>query len=262
VGGLVPASWVRIPPSPLNRVLNTIPAEPGHKPVELSRRVLREAVALAEPERCAALDELTGGLRGLDPAGIEGDEARIAFWANLYNALLLHRLCLKPVRGSIARQPWLFATAAYAVGGRPHTLNLIEHGLLRRNRRPPYAPRRPLRRSDPRMQAAPSRLDPRIHFALNCGARSCPPVQVYGPTELDDQLETATRAYLEGETTVDREAGSVRLPGLMRLYAADFGGRDGQLEFAARRLPELRALLDDGAERLDVGYERFDWTAI
>ena len=33
--------------------------------------------------------------------------------------------------------------------------------------------------SDPRHQVALSSLDPRIHFALNCGARSCPPICVY-----------------------------------------------------------------------------------
>jgi hypothetical protein len=229
---------------------------------QLSERILGEARALSSPQRCADLDALTGLLPGVDPAAIAGDRARAAFWLNLYNALLLHRLCLKPVRGSILRQLRLFSKVAYDVGGRPYTLNVIEHGLLRGNRRPPYQLRRLLARSDPRLAAAPSRPDPRIHFALNCGARSCPPIRAYVPADLDAQLELATRAYLEAETAVDPERCRVELPRLMRLYAADFGDREEQLEFVADRLPELAEIRDRGCPRPRVRYGRFDWTAV
>ena len=33
--------------------------------------------------------------------------------------------------------------------------------------------------SDPRHKMALTSLDPRIHFALNCGASSCPPIRIY-----------------------------------------------------------------------------------
>ncbi len=52
----------------------------------------------------------------------------------------------------------------------------------------------------------------------------------------------------------------VTLPRLMRLYGRDFGGRDGQLAFAARYLSAVR----DCRERsgaVSVRYGRFDWTA-
>jgi hypothetical protein len=254
VGGLVPASWVRIPPSPL---ISTQGTSPGAS--ELSAAVLRRARAAGaapDPE----LESLVARLQEVDPTLIEGDAARIAFWINLYNARLLHRLARRPVSGSMALRPRLFSATSYRVGERTYTLDEIEHGILRRNRRPPYRPRRPFRRSDPRLAAAPSRLDPRIHFALNCGARSCPPVTEYGPDSLQRELEAATRAYLEAETTIDPEAGRVELPRLMRLYRGDFGGREEQLEFAAARLPRL-AQLRSGPAGLKVGYGRFDWRA-
>jgi hypothetical protein len=232
------------------------PLDPG----ELSQQILREARAITAPEQCARLDELTGHLRGVDPVAIQGDGGRIAFWANVYNALLLHCLCPRPVRGSTLRHLRLFSKIAYEVGGHPYTLNLIEHGVLRRNRRPPLHLKPTLSDSDPRLGAAPSRLDPRIHFALNCGARSCPPIQVYNPAEIDTQLETATRAYLEIETALDRERCRVTLPRLLRLYSADFGRRAKQLEFGARYLPDLEACLRERGDRLRVNYGRFDWT--
>ena len=141
---------------------------------------------------------------------------------------------------------------------RSYSLNQIEHGLLRGNRRPPTGLRRILGAGDARLRAAPSEVDARIHFALNCGARSCPPIRDYDGDRLDEQLEVATRAYLEAESEVDREAGRAELPGLMRLYRADFGDSRAQLRFAAARLPELAAALEGGAD-LRVGHARFDW---
>jgi hypothetical protein len=240
--------------------LNPRRAEPDLGAVELSQRLLAEARAATAPEQCARLDALTGQLHAVAPLTIEGDAARIAFWANLYNALVLHCLCLKPLRGSLLRHLRLFNRIAYRVGSHDYPLNLIENGLLRGNRRPPFRLRRPLRRLDPRLGSAPSRVDTRIHFALNCGARSCPPIRVYEPESLDADLELATRAYLETETVLEPGRRRVRLPRLMRLYAADFGDRAAQLAFAADHLPELRGWIDEGAGDVRVGYGRFDWT--
>ena len=38
-------------------------------------------------------------------------------------------------------------------------------------------------------------LDPRIHFALVCGAKSCPPIRVYTPASLEVALEAAAQAF-------------------------------------------------------------------
>lgn len=234
---------------------------PEADPVALSQAVLAQARSVERAEQCPRLDQLAARLHAVEPSRIEGDAARIAFWVNLYNALLLHRLCQRPVRGSILRHRRMFGKVAYEVGRIGYSLNLIEHGLLRGNRRPPLGLRRPLRKGDPRLAAAPSRTDPRIHFALNCGARSCPPVQVYGTDELDQQLEAATRAYLEAETEIDPERSQVTLPRLMRLYSADFGTRAEQLRFAGRYLPDLATRLAEAPGSLRVRYGRFDWTA-
>jgi hypothetical protein len=242
------------------RILNPDPAPAELEAVALSREVLAEAKAVADPGQCARLDALAGQLHGVAPERIAGDAGRIAFWANLYNALVLHCLCLRPLRGNLLWHLRLFDRIAYRVGGRDYPLNLIENGVLRANRRPPYRLRPPLRLCDPRLRAAPSALDPRIHFALNCGARSCPPIRDYDPDSLDEQLELATRTYMAAEAAVDPGRQSVQLPRLMRLYRADFGDRDQQLEFAARYLPELRDWIDDEAGQVRLGYGRFDWT--
>ena len=247
---------------PHARILNRRAEPTAGGPEELARGVLVAARSAGDESGLGALESLAGQLHGVDPAAIEGDAARIAFWANLYNALILHWLQLKPIRGSVLRHLRHFDRIAYRVGAHDYPLNLIENGILRGNRPAPLRWRRPLRDDDPRLATLPARVDPRIHFALNCGAVSCPPIRAYEESSLEQQLELATRAYMQGESELDLERNRVRLPRLLRLYRADFGGRAEQLEFAAHRLPELRRYLDQGSVPPRIRYRRFDWTAV
>jgi hypothetical protein len=220
--------------------------------VELSRELLEAARSGAGLERPRA------GLESVDPAAIGDDPVRIAFWLNLYNGFVLAELGHRKPTGSLLRQRRLFAAEVGTVGGHGYSLDAIEHGVLRRNARPPHKLRRPFGERDPRRGACPSRLDPRVHFALNCGAVSCPPIRAYGADELDSELEQVTTAYVRAETGVDRDRGTIRLPYLMRLYKADF---DQRLEFAAARLePEDAGWLR--TERPAVSFGRFDWTLV
>ena len=48
------------------------------------------------------------------------------------------------------------------------------------------------------LQIVKDPLDPRIHFALVCGAKSCPPIKVYTSGALEEGLEAAASAFCEG----------------------------------------------------------------
>ena len=43
-----------------------------------------------------------------------------------------------------------------------------------------------------------SPLDPRVHFTLVCGAKSCPPIRIYTPASLEPGLEAASQAFCSG----------------------------------------------------------------
>jgi hypothetical protein len=174
---------------------------------------------------------------------------KLAFWLNAYNEIVAGELAARPRRGRLLRHRRMFRTIGREVDGLRFTPDVIEHGLLRGNRRPPYGLRPLLRPGDARLAHAPAQVDPRVHFALNCGARSCPPIRRYDADQVSEQLEEATRAYLQAETGVDRAAGVVRLPYLMRLYRADFAD---PVAFAAERLGE-------DLSGLRVAYGGFDW---
>ena len=206
-------------------------------------------------QRLLADPQLACDLASCDPFALDGQDERVAFWLNVYNARLRSELEENPREGSLLRHRSLFKRSSYRVGEDDYSLDVIEHGLLRRNARPPYSARRLLSGSDPRLGAAPTELDPRIHFALNCGAKSCPIVRPYDPAGVDDQLDASTRAYFAQESEIDRGAGSVTLPGLCKLYSADFGGRDGVRRFGERYLGE-------DLDGLSLRFAKFDWTLV
>jgi hypothetical protein len=159
--------------------------------------------------------------------------AQMAFWLNLYNAF--SRLTITPEALQTSRQrQQLFARRQFAIAGRMLSFNQIEHTLLRGGQAwwgLGYV-RLPRRRFMRQLGVA-GPPDPRLHFALNCGAASCPPIRYYTPQSLDPQLDLATRSYL-GDTAHlrwDAATASLQLSPLFRWYAGDFGGRRGTLRF-------------------------------
>ena len=119
-------------------------------------------------------------------------------------------------------------------------MNEIENGLLRGNRKSaaPFT-RVPFDSSADSRRAAMLSCDPRIHFALNCGAVSCPPIAVYSGDDLDRQLDDATKGFLEDNTTVNAEDNSISLSMLFKWYKEDFGETDeGIIQWIRDQAPE------------------------
>jgi hypothetical protein len=187
---------------------------------------------------------------------LETDDRRLAFWLNVYNAyaqLLLERW---PAEYERSRRRF-FGHEAIPVAGTWLSLDDVEHGILRRSQSslglgylPRLFPSRFERRH--RLEAR----DWRIHFALNCGAKSCPPIRVYQTERIDEKLDTAAASYLEQEVEYDEQAGVVRVPRLMLWYRGDFGGKSGIREI-------LRAFgCVPSDERPAIRYLEYDWTAV
>ena len=91
-----------------------------------------------------------------------------------------------------------FSSVSYVIGGLVYSLNDIENGILRSNRQSMGTLyRKPFKDEDPRLKVSLGQVDPRIHFALNCGAKSCPPITTFSGDQVQDQLKIATASFLE-----------------------------------------------------------------
>ena len=131
--------------------------------------------------------------------GLSNDEARKTFWINIYNSYYQ----LLAIREKKVK-PRIFTDKSILVTGHSFSLDEIEHGILRKYRwkysmgyLPQFLPSRVIKR------LAVSKIDYRIHFTLNCGAKSCPPIAFYEYEKLEPQLEVATRSFLRSETDID-----------------------------------------------------------
>lgn len=80
--------------------------------------------------------------------------------------------------------------------------------------------------NDPRTKYSMRRCDPRIHFVINCGARSSPQITIYSSSHLEKALNMATTSYCNTEVEIDMEKNEVFLPKLFLWYRNDFGRSD------------------------------------
>ncbi len=154
-----------------------------------------------------------------------------------------------------------FRQAAYIVGSQRMSCDDIEHGILRANRGHPLYPGRQFRSSDPRLKWVIEPFDMRVHFALNCASRSCPPIRAYLPENLDSQLEFATRSYLAADVQILPEKNTLHLSSIFKWFAADFGRREGTIKFVLSHLSDGTELLwlSKARDRVSLRYKPYDW---
>ena len=242
------------------RVLNLEPASSSGAaadPLALSTRLQQLILALksefvredgtgvdyAAARGSAAFAEYCLAARDLQLVEVEalGDEAeRRCFFINLYNALTIAGLVTTtPLPESPQKVADFYNSVAYRVGSRTLTLNDIEHGILRGNGVQP-ASRKPHWAADDERARLALPLDPRIHFALNCGAKSCPPIRVLTPGNLEFGLKAAAAGFLENHTEVDEQG--VELSSLLLWYGRDFGDtQEAVLSAVCAQLPPASA---------------------
>lgn len=195
---------------------------------------LSEALLLAVKSQKLHQD-LVAQIANLEMADLQNelqdDNHKKAFWINIYNAFfqILSRQKID--------KPAIYREKLINVAGENFSLDDVEHGILRRYRIKlslGYLPN--VLASSLVKNLAVSAIDYRIHFALNCGAVSCPPIAFYSAEKLDSQLEMATLSFLENETKINQENKEIYITQLFKWYHADFGGNTGIRQILAEKL--------------------------
>ena len=197
--------------------------------------VHRVAYGEVTPADRTRLDDYIERMAGL-PISAYNRTEQLAFWINLYNALVVRLIVDHYPIASIrdigtptaagAAGPW--GQELVVVEGSPISLHDIQHRILR-----------------------PIWRDPRIHYALSCGAVSCPNLQpepFYGD-QLERQLNEAAIAYVNGSHCIRIEDDQLGLSSMFRWYRDDFGGTDRDV------INHLMAYAEPG---LAIKLQRFD----
>lgn len=181
----------------------------------------------------AALDRYLASLAAL-PLATYNRNVQMAYWINLYNALLV-RLVLEhypvasvlDIDGSHGRAgPW--DKRLVEIDGRQLSLRDIQNGILRA-----------------------IWDDPRLHYALSCAALACPNLQPvpFDGQHLDEQLTEAAMAYINDPRCIQMVRDQLVVSSLFRWYQEDFGGSDRAV---------IRHLMAFAKPRLAMQLQQFD----
>lgn len=170
---------------------------------------------------------------------------QITFLLNAYNAftlkLIVDHYPVKSIKdiGSFLKGPW--DQPVVRLFGKTLTLATIEHKILRQQ----YA-------------------EPRIHFAMVCAARGCPPLrsEAYRADQLDRQLDDQARQFLAtpGKNRVDAAERVVYLSPIFKWFSGDFEKKSGSvMAFVQPYFPETaRRALEQGHVKIE--YTDYDWS--
>ena len=180
------------------------------------------------------------------------DEQKITFWVNIYNGYILYFLKINPEWYQDRSQ--FFKKSRIKIGSEMLSFEDIEHGLLRRSQHPwLFGYGRTWFPSRFEKKFRVSRVDYRIHFVLNCGATSCPPVRILDIEKINIQLTKAAKSYLTSQSTVDLSRKLVTTTPLFSWFRGDFGGKKGIKKILVSNLE-----LDH--DDFNIQYSEYDWS--
>ena len=107
--------------------------------------------------------------------------------------------------------------------------------------------------------------DPRIHFAIVCSSKSCPPLigELYLPETLDDQLEAVTRNFVNAPQSnrFDFATKSAELSRIFKWYRVEFAERSGSLAaFLAEYVDDPALAKSLREDDWDFDFLSYDWS--
>jgi len=181
------------------------------------------------------IDAITEGIAHEEISKLNPKE-QLAFYLNAYDAWILDRILHKyPTGGPLAGNPLFFFTSKIAVAGKSLTFDTLEQKIIR-----------------------PQFKEPRVHFALNCASKSCPPLssRPFSATDLDGHLDELARAFCNSTRAVQLSAdgNTATLSKIFDWYQKDFQSAGGVVTFINRYrgkpLPEGIA----------IRFSSYDWS--
>jgi len=188
-----------------------------------------------DPRHAKVRDEILS----INASDLKSQDAKLAYWINAYNVLTIDLINKKKERESIKNLGGTFTSAwkshkwTFADGKERH-LDNIEHDIVRKFG------------------------DARIHFAVNCAAKSCPDLrdEAYRPNELNAQLDEQTRLTLKNGTKgfeAVEGVNIIRVSKVMNWFDDDFN--NGNLNLWLK--PYLGDAINDDTK---IKFFKYDWS--
>ncbi len=177
------------------------------------------------------LDQYLADLAKATPTSTWSRNASLAYWLNAYNAftlkLILKNYPVKSIQDINSGKPWDLKFIKLA--DKSYTLNNIENDIIR-----------------------PTYKDARIHFALVCAAKSCPPLlnEAFTEANVNELLEQRAKKFINSSANVI-SPNKVELVKIFDWYKADFGNVISFLNKYSTTKINMTAA---------ISYKEYDWS--
>lgn len=227
--------------SPDRQVSNSVPDHSSYSDL-LARYVVEDRVNYkALQQDSGKLNDYLKELSTNAPAENWSKNEKLAYWINAYNAFTLKLIIDHyPIRSITELHPTIHIPLVstvwhrefFEIGGKPTSLDEIEHKILRKQ-------------FD----------EPRIHFAINCASISCPPLrnEAYLSSRLEDQLDEQSRIFINDPIRNNIKANHISISKIFSWFSEDFTQSGGLIDFL-NQYSEIE--IDENAT---VDYLKYDW---
>lgn len=178
------------------------------------------------------------------PASSWSSNEKLAYWINAYNAFTIKLILnhekegIKSIKdiGSKVKIPFVntpWDIKFIKIGGQEMDLNNIEHGIIRKQFN-----------------------DPRIHFALVCAAKSCPPLrnEAFTAEKLSSQLDDQGRKFLNDTSKNKITSSSATLSKILDWYGGDFKGNGKSVNDWINKYSKTKI-----SSSTKIAYMTYDW---
>ncbi|MCG3118578.1 MAG: hypothetical protein ALAOOOJD_00798 [bacterium] len=185
-------------------------------------------------------------LKKTDPNTI-APKNRLAFWINVYNAFVLKVVTDQyPIKSIMSKTAYALGKSNFqkklvTINGVSYSLNEVENDIIR-----PMG-------------------DPRIHFAINCAAKSCPPLraEAFEVSRLGEQLDEQARQFITNseKNSFDFAKNEALVSKIFDWFQEDFKTyATGVPEFISRYLPpELGKQLLAAGKAFKIKHHDYNW---
>jgi Protein of unknown function, DUF547 len=162
-----------------------------------------------------------------------------------------------------------YSALCFNIGGYLYSFDEWEHGILRGNAKPPHDAAEVFQRSDVRRLFVAKHLDPRIHFCLHRGTRSCPLLFRFSAKHLKRELAAAAVTFCENDANVqfDKESHELVLSHVFQSYRSDFVVNEKHLSWViasyltgTTKHEILERAMSSGRRSIKILYRRRDWS--
>ena len=168
---------------------------------------------------------------------------QMAFYINAYNAWTIKLILsgypgVESIKdlGGFFSSPW--KKEFVQINGEKVTLDHIEHDILR-----------------------PTFKDPRVHFAVNCASKGCPPLiaEPYDGSRLDEQLDRSAREFINDPEKNHLAGDKLYVSKIFKWFAEDFNN-DVIGFFIQYADDPLKKQLQARKDKIKIKYLDYDWS--